>query len=174
MNNKKDWLIFLILIFVQIGLLIVLGRLITQKTEVVVEARHQLKAFEQKDANLLQLQQDYDQVADELEVLNEVLPNREQTFIFISKLEKEASSSGLKAKIDFTSDSLAIENGIKGVALNLEFEGTYFDMLALLKKIEEMPQVIRIDKVAIQSPIGLAQKQSRTVLSLTLFIDPNF
>ncbi len=174
MKNKKGWLIFLVLIFIQTGLLIVLSYLIRQKTELVVETRHQLKGFEQKDANLLQLQQDYDQIKDEVLVLNQVLPNKEQTFVFINQLEQEASSSGLAAKINFASDSLDIENGIKKVALNLDFQGSYFDMLNLLKRIEKMPQVIRIDQVIMQSPTGLGQKQSHVVLSLTLFVDQSF
>lgn len=174
MKNKKDWLIFLVLIFIQMGILIVLSRLISQKADLLVETKHQLQAFERKDTNLLQLQRDYAQIEDEVAVLNQVLPNKEQTFMFISQLEQEASSSGLAAKINFAPNALRTENGIKSVTLNLDFQGSYFDTLNLLERIEKMPQVIRIDQVIMQSPTGLAQKQSHVILSLTLFIDPNF
>lgn len=174
MKNKNDWLIFLVLILIQIGFLVTLSQLIAQKAELLVNAKHKLKAFEQKESNMLQLQQDYTQIEGEAMVLNKVLPNKEETFNFISQLENEASSSGILVKINFASNSLRQGAGAKEVALNLDFQGSYFDMLELLEKIEKMPQVIRIDRIVMQSPTGLAQKQNHLVLSLTLFVDPNF
>ena len=140
----------------------------------LVDKRHKLMALEQKDEGLAQLQKDYQELKQDLEIIDQALPDREKVIDFITRLESEASASGLLAKISFGKETITAEaGGIKSVHFSLSFQGTYYQMLELVKKIEKMPQIISIDKITIQSAKGIDGKNN-IVLVMRCYIDPKF
>jgi Tfp pilus assembly protein PilO len=175
MKNRKDkdWPI-LVIIAIQLIAIFVVGSLIKQKTTTLVSQRHKLMVLEQKDESLVQLQEDYQLLKQDLEIISQALPGREKVVDFVTQLEREASASGLLTKISFGKETILAEaGGIKSVQFSLSFQGTYYQMIELIKKIEKMPQVITIDKISIRSAKGIEGKNS-IVLVMRCYIDPEF
>lgn len=174
MKLQKDWMILFLFILFQLGSLFYLSKLITAKTDLLVEAKHKLKAYERKDESLAQLQQDYDKVEEGMDVLNQALPDRAKIVDLIDQIESEASSSGIAAKISFGQQSIQSENGgVKSLVFNVSIKGTYYKIVEFIKDLEKMPQVITVEKMNIQSPVGIEGENSVTLI-LRCYIDPNF
>lgn len=173
MNNKNDWLIFVIIIFIQLGGLFLLSRLIGKKTNDLVTAKHQLLAFEQKSSSLVQLQETYQTIGNEINLIDQALPNKEKMVDFISSLEREASSSGIQTKISFANEQVVSEDNLKSVSFTLSLKGSFYKLVDYLERIEGLPQVILVDKVSIQSPAGI-EGENNANLVLKIYLDPKF
>jgi len=172
-NHKIDWFILALVITAQLAGLLILGRLISRQVETLVERKHQLIALEGKDRSLANLQENYNSFKEEIEIINRALPDKKGIVVFINQLEKEASTAGLLAKMNFRGQAVTSEAGVKSINFNLTLEGSYFQVLAFIKKMEKMSQVVLIDKISLQSPQGI-EGETRTVLTARCYIDPNF
>jgi len=172
--KEFDLIFYGLLIFLMLIGLFLLAKTIEKKTDRLVENKHQLLAIEKKDQNSIRLQQDYYFIEKDLDVLNTALPNKEKLIDLIEQVEKEASESGIKAEISFSEQSVKKEaKGIKSIQFDLEFKATYFKMVRLIKALEEMPQIIKVEKIIIHSPQGI-EGENNIILKLKCYIDPNF
>jgi len=174
-NNKKNgWIVFIAFMVIQLISLFVLAKAIEKKTILLVEEKHKLKALEQKGTSLIQLQEDYQLLGEDIEIIDQALPNKEKIVDFINEMEKQASASGILAEISFGGDSITAESGgLKSACFSLNLKGTYFEIMEFVKKVEKMPQVISIDKITIQSPQGI-ENENNAILMMRCYIDPNF
>jgi Tfp pilus assembly protein PilO len=172
--KQFDWFFYGLLIILQVAGLFFAARAIDKKTDELVEKKHQLLALEKKEQNLITLQQDYYFLEKDIDVLDTVLPNKKRLIDFVDSLEKEASSSGIEAQVSFSDQSIRHEaGGVKSIGFEINFLSTYFKLMQFLKKIEEMPQIVRVEKIIIQSPQGI-EAENNIVLQLKCYIDPNF
>jgi Tfp pilus assembly protein PilO len=172
--RKIDWFFYGLLILMQLVGILVFSQLINRKTTKLTDKKHQLLALEKKDQSLITLQQDYQFLEKDFDVLNTVLPDKEKLIDFIGEIEKEATSSGIIAEISLSDQSVKEESDqIKSIQFSLEFEATYFKMNQFIKKLEEMPQIITVEKITIHSPQGIDTKNN-IVLQLKCYIDPSF
>jgi len=163
-----------VVIIVQLAALFILGKAVAAKADLLVQQKHKLTAFEQKESSFVQLQEDYNFLKDDINIIDEALPNKEKIVDFLNQLEKEASASGVSAEIGFANQSINTEpSGIRSVAFNLSLKGTYFEMVRFIREIEKMPQVVSIERISIQSPEGIETKNN-VILHLKCYIDPNF
>ncbi|PIS09016.1 hypothetical protein COT75_04105 [Candidatus Beckwithbacteria bacterium CG10_big_fil_rev_8_21_14_0_10_34_10] len=173
-NLKKfDWLILILIILVQIGLIVFLAKRIIMTNSLLRETNQRLISFEKRDESLLRLEEDYDLIKEDVGIISQILPGKEGVVGFINEIENEASQSGLVADISFGTKSVTSEDSYKVIRFSLIFEATYYQMIDFVKKLEEMSQVIVIEKVTIQSPEGIEGKNMIT-LNLKAYIDPNF
>lgn len=171
---KINWLLLLAIIFVQLGVIFYLSRLISAKTDLLVEARHKLEAYERKNDNYLQLQQDYNKLGDKINLLNEIMPGKEKMIALIDQIETEASQSGIESKISFSRETIQTEKkGLKSVALSVNLKGSFFKILEFIKKLEKMPVLITIERITAKSPEGI-EKENNLTLILKCYLDPDF
>jgi len=174
MKLRNDWIILFIFILLQLGCLFYLSKLIIAKTDLLLEAKHKLKAYERKDESLAQLQQDYGRLEKDIEVLNQALPDKSKIVGLINQIESEASSSGVMAKISFGQQSIQSETGgVKSLVFNVTLKGSYYQVISFIKSLEKMPQVITVEKMNIQSPAGI-EGENNVTLILKCYIDPDF
>lgn len=174
MKKKIDWIILIIVIIVQLIALFILGKAIAAKTDLLVEEKHQLIALEERDASLAKLQTDFDLIKEDIGFIDEALPNKEKIIDFINQLEVHASSSGVLTKISFDSQSVVAESAdVKSLRFTLNLQGTYFQMVEFIKKIEKMSQVVIVENISIQSPKGI-EGQNNAILTMKCYIDSKF
>lgn len=174
MTNKNSWLIYLFIIFAQISLMLFLTKLIKTKTDILIESKHKLVALEQKDQSLAQLEEDFTFIGEEMSIIENALPDKEKLIDFLVQMEVVASSAGIPAQINFGSQTAQVEEGNqKFLGFTLNFQGTYFEMVNLIRKLEKLPQVINIEQIGFQSPGGIENKSS-VILNLKCYIDPEF
>lgn len=173
-NNWAGFVLFAVFIVIQLAGLFVLGKIITKKVNSLIEQKHKLKAFEQKDTSLAKLQENFQLIKEDVEIIDRALPDKKEIVNFINQLEKEASASGILAKISFGAQSLKTESdGAKSISFSLNLKGTYFKTIEFIKRVEKMPQVVEIENIHIQSPDGI-ESQSNVVLTMKCYINPEF
>ena len=173
MNTKKIWPT-IILILIELIIVIFVSWEIVLQINTLTEKKHKLAAFEQRDSNFIKLQGDYDKAIKDKKTIDPVLPNKQGLVDLINVIEKEASIAGLMVKINFNNQSVIAETPeLKYVNFGLTFKGTYFEMTNLVKKLEKLPQILVIDKINIQSPVGIEDKIN-ALITIECFVDPKF
>ncbi|MFC1711714.1 type 4a pilus biogenesis protein PilO [Patescibacteria group bacterium] len=174
MKNKFDWIILLGIIFLQVGALFVIGRLIVSNNDQLILEKHKLLALEDRDSYLMKLQSDYRLIEKDTVILNQILPGKKEIVDLLGEIESEASLSGVVAKINFADKSVMTESAnIKFISFTISLKGNYFKIAEFIKKIEDLPQVIVVSKVSMQSPNGISS-DINAILSLKCYIDPRF
>ena len=173
-NNSFVFIAFAVFIAAQLLSLFILAKLIVEKTNLLISETHRLKAFEQRDVSIDNLQKDYQIIEGDLEIIDLALPDKKEMINVINQLEKEASSSGVSAKISFSSQSLKTEpEGLKSISFTLNLKGTYFEIVELIKRIEKMPRMTQVEEITIQSPNGI-ETENNVILTMKCYIDPDF
>ena len=173
-NNSFVFIGFAVFIAIQLVSLFILAELIVEKTNLLIGETHKLKAFEQRDISIDNLQKDYQVIKGDLEIIDLALPDKKGMISFINQLEKEASSSGISSKISFSSQSVKTEpKGLKNISFTLNLKGTYFKIVEFIKAIEKMPRMVQVEKIAIQSPNGI-ETENNVILTMKCYIDPEF
>jgi len=181
MNKKKikknNWhilIVFGVFILIQLIGIFVLAEIIVEKTNLLIGERHKLKSFEQRDMSIANLQKNYQIIEKDLEIIDLALPDKKGMINFINQLEKEASSSGVLAKIVFSNESIKTEpEGLKSISFTLNLKGTYYKTMEFVKKIEKMPRMIQVEKITIQSPDGI-DVENNVILIMKCYIDSEF
>jgi Tfp pilus assembly protein PilO len=174
--NKKylDYIIISLIILFQLGAIFSLAKLIDEKTNSLLDQKHELLALEDKDKSLLKLHRDYTLIQDDLSLIEKILPNKKGVIDLINILEKEASQSGLQAKVNFSDKAIDTESEqIKSLNFSLNLKGSYSQILNFAKKIEDLPQVVVMQKLNILSPAGISG-ENNAILILRCYIDPKF
>lgn len=173
MENKKI-LSTIVIIIIEFLIIVYIGREITLQINQLIEQKHKLLAYEQRDSNMFKLQGDYDKALQDKKTIEAILPGKQGLVDLINTIEKEASGSGIIIKLNFNNQSVVSETPeLKYVNFGLSFKGTYFEMLNLVKKLESLSQVLIIDRVNIQSPAGIGDKIN-TLITIKCFVDPKF
>lgn len=174
MKKKTKYIILITAIILELLGMFFLSRLISGKTDLLVEEKHKLLAFENKGKSLIKLEDDYNLIGDDIEVIDLVLPDKEGLVDLINLLEQQASQAGVLAEVNFTNKSVVVESKtVKSVNFNLTVVGTYYEIIEFIKKVEKLPQVISVEKVSIQAPNGIEDKNN-AILSIRCYINPKF
>ena len=172
--KKTDIAVIIGFIIFELIVLLVMAKLIEKKTKLLVEQKNKLLALEGRDESLVKLQKDFGLVEKYIGLINQTLPNKEGIIDLLGQIEKEASRAGIKAKINFTNNSAVKEaKNLKSVSFSLLLSGSYFQLVDFIKKIENLPQIIVIKRVSVQSPKGI-NNQTKAILTIKCYTDPKF
>ena len=174
MRTKLSLIILFLILICQLAGIVVLAKLIAVKANLLFEQKHKLIALQKRNESLNKLQKDYQRIKNDIGLLNLVLPNKKGIVGFLDTIESEASSSGIKATISFSNKSIGAESEtIKYLKLSLKIKGTYNQIIEFIKKIENLPQIVVVEKINIQSPNGI-EKENNAVINIKSYIDPKF
>ena len=78
-NNSFAFIGLAVFIVIQLISIFVLAELIAEKTNLLIGEKHKLKAFEQRDASLTDLQKNYQIIEGDLEIIDLALPDKKIT-----------------------------------------------------------------------------------------------
>lgn len=174
MINKKDYVVFVLILTIQLLAIFFISQGISSLANQLAQKKYQLTTFEQKEASLVKISEDYSSITEDMAIMNEALPDKQKIVGFINSLEKQASESGILTKITFGREAVVSESrDLKSLRFSLSFKGTYSKMIEFIQKIEKFPQVVVVEKINIQSPKGL-DGENNIILDLKCYLDSKF
>ena len=94
----------------------------------------------------------YSEYKPNLEIIDQLFVDPNNPVIFIEFLEKEALISKITSQISLTTNSKTSPSSDKYINLQFTTEGIFSNIMSFIKKIEEGPYLIEIEKLTIQNP----------------------
>ncbi len=126
-------------------LLFFFGREIASLSKNIVESRQQIEKQNRDTALFFELRQNFETAKGYEKFLNQVLPQREEIFLFKEEVNKISVANNLEhSSFNFGSESLGPEDLFGKVKFVVYAEGEYQNILSFLKDLEKSRYFINL------------------------------
>jgi Tfp pilus assembly protein PilO len=143
------------------------------------------KQMEQKIANLIEAQANYENIKDQLQLLDEAIPLNPDTLDAISQLQNLISTSGATISAIRVASVPLVAAGDENAktkttqpshsySINLTVDGRYSDLEQYLQEIINMRRILTVDQLSIlpdKDTTSQSSSESGSLLRLTIQLD---
>ncbi|MCB0349098.1 MAG: type 4a pilus biogenesis protein PilO [Bdellovibrionales bacterium] len=113
----------------------------------LVKIRKDVADVEGLTSNMAQYEAELNSLAEKFEVALNYLPSQENIYVIIKQLYLEARMNGVNITSVKPSDKLLKQDFYEGMPIDIEFSGTYEQIMAFLTKVVNLPRIINLKEL---------------------------
>jgi hypothetical protein len=178
---KKQLIIKLLFLFLILTGLGFSDYMINQQVIINQKNNVQLDELSSRNNNLLKLQKEYLDIAEDVPAIKQLLPTKDNLPITIEEIENIAHQNNLTINIDFSSEdktttgqaSTIDRSGPRNIIFTIGVSGNEGDVLNFYKNLEQGHYFLQVEKYDFIAPDGL-NKTIAVSFNVKLYVDPNF
>lgn len=111
--------------------------------------RSDVASVESLTSNMAEYEAELNGLAEKFEVALNYLPSQENIYVIIKQLYLEARMNGVNITSVKPSDKLLNQDFYEGMPIDIEFSGTYEQIMAFLTKVVNLPRIINLKELTL-------------------------
>lgn len=115
----------------------------------LVKLRTDVADIESLTSNMAQYESELNNLAEKFEVALNYLPSQENIYVIIKQLYLEARVNGVNITSVKPSDKMIKQDFYEGMPIDIEFSGSYEQIMAFFTKIVNLPRIINLKEVSL-------------------------